>query len=316
MSNDKPELLPEIEKLLQDQVALGLPRPGDLPAAQIRAINLPNPALAGPPEDVASTLDTFIPGPTAYIPVRIIRPKGAPSGALPAMVYFHGGGWVLSSVDHYDTALRSFANKTGSIVIAPNYQKAPEHKFPIPFDDCYATYQWVVANAEKLGIDASKIGVAGDSAGGNLAAAVALKVRDEKFHPLAYQALIYPCCDDTFKSESATTLAEGYGLTTAIMEYFVDEYVHDADRKNPYAFPVHAKSLTGVAPAVIATAQYDVLRDDGIAYAEKLKADGVDVKYINFDKVTHGSFLYAGISSFTNSMHQKIADLILEQLRA
>ena len=299
---------PEIQELIRYRAELGAPGPGDAPVEELRRNGLPDLATTGPGEEVGSVLDTFIPGPTAYIPVRIITPINNTNSS--AMVFFHGGGWVLSSIDHYDPVIRSLANKTGSIVIAPNYQKAPEHKFPIPFDDCYATLEWVIANAEKLGIDPKKVGVAGDSAGGNLAAAVALKNRDEGKNEIAYQVLVYPCCDDQFETESGNKYAEGFGLTKRGMEWFVGEYVTKADRHNPYAFPIHAKSLEGVAPALVITSEYDVLRDDGTNYAVKLREDGVSVQHIHYEDAHHGALMIAGISNITDEMHNEIAQTI------
>ncbi len=299
---------PEIQELIRKRAELGAPGPGDAPVEELRRNGLPDLATTGPGEEVGSVLDTFIPGPTAYIPLRIITPINKTNSS--AMVFFHGGGWVLSSVDHYDPVIRSLANKTGSIVIAPNYQKAPEHKFPIPFDDCYATLEWVIANAEKLGIDPTKVGVAGDSAGGNLAAAVALKNRDEGKNQIAYQVLVYPCCDDQFDTESGNKYAEGFGLTKRGMEWFVGEYVTKADRHNPYAFPIHAKSLEGVAPALVITSEYDVLRDDGSNYAVKLREDGVSVQHIHYEDTHHGALMIAGISDITDEMHNEIAKTI------
>ncbi len=299
---------PEIQELIRKRAELGAPGPGDAPVEELRRNGLPDLATTGPGEEVGSVLDTFIPGPTAYIPLRIITPINKTNSS--AMVFFHGGGWVLSSVDHYDPVIRSLANKTGSIVIAPNYQKAPEHKFPIPFDDCYATLEWVIANAEKLGIDPTKVGVAGDSAGGNLAAAVALKNRDEGKNQIAYQVLVYPCCDDQFDTESGNKYAEGFGLTKRGMEWFVGEYVTKADRHNPYAFPIHAKSLEGVAPALVITSEYDVLRDDGTNYAVKLRGDGVSVQHIHYEDTHHGALMIAGISDITDEMHNEIAKTI------
>ncbi len=299
---------PEIQELIRKRAELGAPGPGDAPVEELRRNGLPDLATTGPGEEVGSVLDTFIPGPTAYIPVRIITPINKTNSS--AMVFFHGGGWVLSSVDHYDPVIRSLANKTGSIVIAPNYQKAPEHKFPIPFDDCYATLEWVIANAEKLGIDPRKVGVAGDSAGGNLAAAVALKNRDEGKNQIAYQVLVYPCCDDQFDTESGNKYGEGFGLTKRGMEWFVGEYVTKADRHNPYAFPIHAKSLEGVAPALVITSEYDVLRDDGTNYAVKLREDGVSVQHIHYEDTHHGALMIAGISDITDEMHNEIAKTI------
>ena len=301
-------LRPEIQELLRKKAELGLPGPGEAPAEVLRRNGLPDYATTGPGENVASVQDIFIPGPTAYIPVRIVTPVNKTSDS--AMVFFHGGGWVLSNVDNYDVVLRSLANRTGAIVIAPNYQKAPEHKFPIPFDDCYETVKWAIAHAEKLGIDPRKVGVAGDSAGGNLSAAVALKNRDDGSYPLAYQILVYPCCDDSFETDSGNTYAEGFGLTKRGMEYFVAEYVTTADRHNPYAFPMHAKTLEGVAPAVVITSEYDVLRDDGAKYAAKLRGDNVSVQHIHYDDAHHGAFMIAGISDITNAMHDEIASVI------
>ena len=304
---------PEIQELIRKRAELGAPGPGDAPVEELRRNGLPDLATTGPGEEVGSVLDTFIPGPTAYIPLRIITPINKTNSS--AMVFFHGGGWVLSSVDHYDPVIRSLANKTGSIVIAPNYQKAPEHKFPIPFDDCYATLEWVIANAEKLGIDPTKVGVAGDSAGGNLAAAVALKNRDEGKNQIAYQVLVYPCCDDQFDTESGNKYAEGFGLTKRGMEWFVGEYVTKADRHNPYAFPIHAKSLEGVAPALVITSEYDVLRDDGTNYAVKLRGDGVSVQHIHYEDTHHGALMIAGISDITDEMHNEIAKTIMTLTR-
>jgi acetyl esterase len=298
-------LRPEIQELLRKKAELGLPGPGDAPVDELRRNGLPDIQATGPGEEVGLVQDIFIPGPTAYIPVRIVNPLVKTNSS--AMVFFHGGGWVLSSVDHYNPVLQSLANKTGAVVIAPNYQKAPEHKFPIPFDDCYATLEWVFSHADELGIDPRKVGVAGDSAGGNLSAAVALKNRDEGSYPLSYQILVYPCCDDQFDTESGNKYAEGFGLTKRGMEYFVSEYVTQANRHNPLAFPIHAKTLAGVAPALVITSEYDVLRDDGTHYAVKLREDGVSVQHIHYEDAHHGALMIAGISDITDAMHLEIA---------
>jgi len=137
-----------------------------------------------------------------------------------------------------------------------------------------------------------------------------LKNRDDGSYPLAYQILVYPCCDDTFETDSGIAYAEGFGLTKRGMEYFVAEYVTKADRHNPYAFPMHAKTLEGVAPAVVITSEYDVLRDDGAKYAAKLRGDNVSVQHIHYDDAHHGAFMIAGISDITNAMHNEIASSI------
>ena len=169
-------LAPEIAKLLADQKAAGLPQVWEAPLSEIRELTQSRVTFAGKPETIQSIANRFIPGPTADLPIRIYRPNSDQNA--PALVYFHGGGWVMNFIDIYDAAAHRLANQSGSVVISVNYQKAPEHPFPIPFDDCYATLLWVKENATELGIDVNRIGVGGDSAGGNLAAAVAIKARD------------------------------------------------------------------------------------------------------------------------------------------
>jgi acetyl esterase len=205
-------------------------------------------------------------------------------------VYFHGGGWVLNFLDIYDASLARLANQSGATIISVNYQKAPEHPFPIPFDDCYATLLWVIANAAELQIDPSKIGVAGDSAGANLASAVAIKARDNKVS-VAFQLLIYPCNDRDFQTESYIKNATGYGLSTQAMEWFWDQYLQGNQHEtNPYAVPMKATSFADLAPAIIITAQYDPLINDGEKYAELLQRDGVSVIYKEYAGMIHGFF--------------------------
>ena len=305
-------LRPEIVTYLENKAALGMPGPGDAPVDLLRANSMPDPHQVGPAEEVYSVENIFIAGETSYIPVRIYRPSNQKN--LPALIYFHGGGWVLSTVDNYDSSLRSLANKTGCVIIAPTYQKAPEHRFPIPFNDCYATLDWAMSNAEELGIDVTRIGVGGDSAGGNLAAAVALCARDSEAPALAFQLLIVPCTDYQFNTESGDTYAEGYGLTKRGMEYFVTEYVDAGDRHHPYAFPMHATNHSDLAPAIVITCEYDVLRDDGATYVERLAQDGTQVNYIHYDDAHHGTFNCAGITDLTTQMHLDIAGAIKQLL--
>jgi acetyl esterase len=206
------------------------------------------------------------------------------------MVFFHGGGWVLNFLDIYDAALQRLANQSGSVIISVNYQKAPEHPFPAPFDDCYAGLLWVKAHAQEIGIDPNRIGVGGDSAGGNLAAAVALKARDENV-ALTYQLLVYPCLDRDFTTKSYVEAATDYGLTTQAMQWFWDQYLQGSQHdNNPYAAPMRAKSLTGVAPSIVITAQYDPLVSDSENYCAKLTSDGAEFIYKEFPGMIHGFF--------------------------
>ena len=249
---------------------------------------------SGPAEHVNEIVNRFIPGKTADLPVRIYRPTENPHA--PAIVFFHGGGWVLSTLDIFDSSLSRLANQSGATIISVFYQKAPEHPFPIPFDDCYESLLWVLSNAESLKIDPAKVGVMGDSAGGNLASAVALKARDNGIH-LAFQTLIYPCNERNFETESYINYATGYLLTTQGMQWFWQQYVqNEADNTNPYAAPMHAKTFKDLAPAIIITAQYDPLLSDSEKYAKLLQADGVPVVYKQFDGMIHGFFVMMAIT--------------------
>jgi acetyl esterase len=281
-------LAPEIKAFLEASAKAGLPQVWQAPLDVIRRNTQSRPALAGPAEPILDTENRFIPGPTADLPIRIYRPTNNPGA--PAIVYFHGGGWVLNFLDIYDASLSALANRTSSTIISVNYQKAPEHPFPIPFDDCFATLEWVLANAELLKINPECVAVAGDSAGANLASAVALKARDQKIE-LAYQLLIYPCNDRNFESFSYIKNSTGYGLSTQAMQWFWDQYLQGASHdNNPYAIPARAKSFKDVATAIILTAQYDPLLSDGEQYAELLKAHEVEVRYREFAGMIHGFF--------------------------
>lgn len=281
-------LAPEIKAFLEASAAAGLPQVWEAPVDIIRKNTQSRPALAGPVEPVREVINRFIPGPTADLPIRIYRPTANPSA--PAIVYFHGGGWVLNFLDIYDASLARLANQSGTTIISVNYQKAPEHPFPIPFDDCYATLQWVIAHADELHIDPSRIGVAGDSAGANLASGVALKARDHNLS-LAFQLLIYPCNGRDFDTDSYINNASGYGLSTQAMRWFWDQYLQSEEHyRNPYAVPAHAQTFNALAPAIIITAQYDPLLSDGEHYAELLQRDGVSVFYKEFAGMIHGFF--------------------------
>ena len=281
-------LAPEIKAFLEAGAAAGLPQVWEAPVDIIRKNTQSRPALAGPIEPVHEVINRFIPGPTADLPIRIYRPTSYNS--TPAIVYFHGGGWVLNFLDIYDASLSRLANQTGATIISVNYQKAPEHPFPTPFDDCYATLEWVIAHAGELRIDNARIGVAGDSAGANLASGVALKARDNHV-ALAFQLLIYPCNGRDFETDSYLNNATGYGLSTQAMRWFWEQYLQSAeDHLNPYAVPMQASTFEGVAPAVIITAQYDPLLSDGEQYAELLRRNGVSVFYKEYAGMIHGFF--------------------------
>lgn len=237
--------------------------------------------------ELAEIRDMTIPGPAGDLAVRLYRPDG--EAARPALVYFHGGGWVIGSLASHDPACRRLAQVSGCVIIAVEYRLAPEHRFPAAFDDAYAATQWVMAEAASLGIDPTHIGVAGDSAGANLAAAVALKARDAGGPQLSVQVLIYPAAQFDAETQSNIRNAEGYGLTTAAMRWFSAQYIPDpADRQSPFASIMNAQSVAGLPPAFVATAEFDPLCDEGEAYAERLRAAGVPVTTIRYDGTIHG----------------------------
>jgi acetyl esterase len=217
---------------------------------------------------------------------------------------------VLNFLDIYDASLSRLANQSGATIISVNYQKAPEHPFPIPFDDCYATLQWVLQHSSELNINTSNLGVAGDSAGANLAAAVALKARDNKVD-LAFQILIYPCNDRDFETDSYRENATGYGLSTQAMKWFWEQYLQGSHHdNNPYAVPARATSFKELAPAIIITAQYDPLLSDGEKYAELLRKDGVSVSFQCYEGMIHGFFTNLAVTPTARLAIDQLADTL------
>jgi acetyl esterase len=278
----------------------------DSTVAEVRAANWDWVEFMGDAEEVARVQDRYIPGPSAELHVRIYTPAGA--GPFPCMVFFHGGGWTVGNIELADRPTRSLVNATGCVVVLVNYQKAPEHRFPTALDDCFATVQWVVQNAAALNIDPVQVGVGGDSAGGNLAAAVCLKARDTAGFKPAFQLLIYPAMDPVMDMPSALDNAEGYGLTTAAMRWFWDQYVPAlADRDNPLASPLRAAGLHGLPPAIVVTVDYDPLRDEGERYADRLEAAGVAVRRHRYPGSIHG-FLWMA-DALSHDFGRLMADL-------
>lgn len=243
------------------------------------------PKPAGDP--MASVEDRTIPGPGGEIPIRIYTPLELDTEPAGAIAFFHGGGWVLSNVEGHDSLARRIATRTGAIVMSVDYRLAPEHPFPAPHDDCWTATRWLAEHAAELGADPAKLVVAGDSAGGNLAAGVALRARDEGL-PLAFQLLIYPCIDTDFTRRSMIDNGTGYFLNTTDMIWFWDHFVPAEHRENPYAVPMRATDVSGLAPALVQTAEYDPLRDEGDAWANRLADAGVSVQSTCYPGVVHG----------------------------
>jgi len=252
-------------------------------------------ALHPDPPDVASAEDRSVPGPHGAIPVRIYRTiASTASDRLPVLMYFHGGGFMIGDLDTHDVVCRSLANAARCAVVAVDYRMAPEHQFPCAVDDCFAATTWVAANAGALSVDASRLAVAGDSAGGNLAAVVSLMARDAGGPAIVFQLLIYPTTDMHHDTASTQELAEGYLLTLPVMQYFRGNYLRaEADRDDWRASPLLAKDLSRLPPAFITTAGFDPLKDEGKAYAARLNASGVPAAYKCHEGTIHG-FLTMG----------------------
>lgn len=233
--------------------------------------------------------DRRIPGPEQSILARLYRPK-SDGGRLPILVYFHGGGWVFGDIDTHDALCRIVADGAGCLVASIDYRLAPEHKYPAGLDDCLAATRWMARNADALGCDGGKLAVGGDSAGGNLAAAVAQRARDDGGPALVFQWLIYPALDFTADNASVRENGTGYLLTKQAIDWTRDQYLTDPleEATDPGASPGLARELAGLPPALIQTAQYDPLRDEAKAYAERLAAAGVPVESILYDGMVHG----------------------------
>ena len=247
-------------------------------------------AIGMPVRTGIHVVDRRIPGPAGEIPVRIYRKFGSAPRPRTVM-YLHGGGWVTGDLDSHDGSCRLLADETGCVVVAVDYRLAPEHPFPAAVDDSLAAYRWIHEHADDLGVEPGKIGVMGDSAGGNLAAVVALVTRDAEVPAPVAQCLVYPATETHFTAPSHDLFGEGFMLTRAGMEWFRSQYLPDmADWDSPLAAPALAEDLSGLAPAAVFTAGFDPLRDDGRAYADALVKAGVPVQYRCYDDMVHGFF--------------------------
>ena len=239
------------------------------------------------PVDIARAEERTIPGPAGDIPIRVYSP--ATEAVLPVVVFFHGGGWTIGDVGCYDQIARKLAVASGLTVVSVEYRLAPEHVFPAAVEDSYAVTEWIADHGTELGVDGSRLAVAGDSAGGNLAAVTSILARDRGRPTIAFQLLVYPVVDGTMSFPSVKENGEGYLLTADDMAWFYDQYAPpDADRKNPMLSPLYAPDLSGLPPALAITAEYDPLRDEGEAYADALQQAGVEARSSRYDGMVHG----------------------------
>lgn len=276
---------PVARALLDQMAATGGPALHEMSPAEGREFYANFIPLGGEPEAVAKVEDRN----AGEVPVRIYTPEG--TGPFPIVVFFHGGGWVIGDLDVHDPICRILTNASGAIVVAVHYRLAPEHKFPAAADDSYAATKWIAEHASEFNGDPNRIALCGDSAGGNLVAVVSLMARDRGGPRLIFQAMVYPVTDATFSTPSYVENADGYLLTKDSMVWFTNHYIEtETDRKHPHLSPVHAEDLSNLPPALIITAEFDPLRDEGEALAAKLKAAGVPVTQTRYDGMIHGFF--------------------------
>jgi acetyl esterase len=277
---------PIVKALIDQAAALNMPNFQSLSPQQAREMYKATRSTAAP-EPVDRSDDRTIPGPAGDIPVRVYAP--ANDGPLPALVYYHGGGWVIGDLDTHDGICRMLANRARCCVVSVDYRLAPEHKYPAAVDDSYAAAAYVQTHADEFGIDAARVAVGGDSAGGNLAAAVCLMARDLGGPPLVFQLLVYPVTDQSRTQKSYVDNATGYFLETDTMRWFSGHYLRtDADAQEAYAAPLLAKDVAAVPPALIITAEFDPLRDEGEQYGERLRAAGIPAAVSRYDGQVHG----------------------------
>jgi len=295
----------QVRAYLDMVAASGIPPIQELTPEQARA-NAEAAALvlAGPLPELHRVENRVLAG----VPCRVYAPES--TTALPTVAYFHGGGWVICSLDTHDSVCRRLAASTPCLVVSVDYRMAPEHRFPAAVDDCWMVTAWLAENASQLGGDGERLAVGGDSAGGNLAAVMAIRARDAGVQ-LRHQVLVYPVTDCDLDRESCVVNGTGFGLTRDGMRWFWTHYLPDpAARTHPDASPLRARSLAGIAPATVVVCELDPLRDEGVAYARRLEAEGVPVRLLSYEGMIHGFVrMYALIDRAHGLTAEMAADL-------
>ncbi|NYT23458.1 alpha/beta hydrolase [Alcaligenaceae bacterium] len=284
-------LHPQVQAVLNLLKEAGIPQLESMDPPQARIAYLergPNVQPAAP--EVGGIRNLEIEGKAGKLPLRIYRPENvADDATLPALVWFHGGGWVIGNLDTHDTLCRELCNASGCCIVSVDYRLAPEHRFPAAVEDAVTSVEWVFENAAQINIDPRRIAVGGDSAGGNLAAVAAIALRDSDDIRLAYQLLVYPVIDLGCDYPSHTRNGQGYVLTNELLAYFYGHYMEDESALEDWrACPIRAESLENLPPALVITAGYDPLRDEGAAYAVALAEAGNETTYVCFERQIHG----------------------------
>ena len=277
---------PQVEKVLKDTAALGLPDYQDLSPAEARKqMRYYSPAVQAE-LSVKKVVDRQIPGPAGDFPIRLYYPAG--DAPFPTVVYFHGGGWVIGDLETHHAFCHALAKTSGCLVVAADYRLAPEHRYPAAVEDAYAATKWVVENPKHIQADPDRLAVCGDSAGGHLAAVVSMMARDRKGPRIDLQVLIYPITDYNFDTPSYIENKDGLNLTRDLMKWFWNHFMNDeSEADDPYVCPLRAKNFADLPPALILTAGYDPLRDEGEAYGQKLQKAGVKVTLTRYSGMIH-----------------------------
>jgi len=300
---------PQVKAVLEMVIKAGRPAYHTLSPKDARQLFIETrPATTPTPPEIGSVRNVVADVAGGSIPLRVYRPAGVPDTTrLPAYLYFHGGGWVIGDLNTHDVVCRQLTAASGTSVVSVDYRLAPEHKFPAAADDAWAATQWVVAHAAELGLDAGRLAVGGDSAGGNLAAVVALMARDAGGPAIALQVLIYPVTDVMRESRTYADFGDGYMLTRDSMRWFIAHYLRSKDDARDWRVsPLRAPSLAGLPPALIMTAGFDPLRDEGEQYAGRLRDAGVMVDYVCYGGMVHG---FLGMGKLLDTAGRAIAQI-------
>ncbi len=308
------ELDPELATVIDELEALGLPEWNALSVDAARRVE--DETFSGDPEPpVERVRDLAFEGPHGSVPVRVYRPTEAGAASARTLVYFHGGGWTLGTLDSVDGICRELATRTDAVVISVDYRLAPEHPFPIPVDEAVAAVEWAADTAASFGGDPDRLGVAGTSAGGTLALATGLYERAFGGPSLSGQFLLYPIAGNEFDTESYRENEEGPLLTRADMEWFYDQYLRSpVDAHNPFAVPLQAPNLGGLPPATVVTAGYDPLRDDGLALVDRFESEGTPVESRHYPALAHGFLSLADRVAAAETALSTVADDIRSRL--
>ena len=312
MTTRRTDLHPEVEAMLAT-LESGFPDVTAFPAAEVRAMIDARKAPLGGDPDMRAVTDLAIDGPDGDpLPLRVYTPHAATEGPLPTIVFAHGGGFVFCGIDSHDEFARSLAENTGSVVVSVEYRLAPEHRAPAALDDMYAAVQWAADHAAEHGGDPERLAVAGDSAGGLLSAAVCLAARERGGPRIVAQILLYPVIDDDFETDSYRLYGEGYYNSASAMKWYWDQYA-PTGRDDMLVMPSKAASLADLPPAVVVTAELDPPCDSGERYAERLRADGVEVHAHRLDGLFHGVLTFAKFP-LTGQARATVWDLVTKVL--